>query len=303
VASTQDGYNFTFLQGIKVRSGTNYIGTLVAKHPDVQVVPPRSRGRPGGEFPVLRSIADHADSLDRFTKEYIGDAPIDLTPLLRKAGDAWVELIVQRFSLYPGAVFLKYPSVRGIEVFFKAFPDSRLIVLLRDGRDTVASAMKAALARRDNTKFEKKARRHLNHLIARDVTAHARVWATAARAILEFDRAHRIGPWSDRYLLVRYEDVFAAPEHWGERLFEFMGLSASAELIGSLRDVEVVGSSYFGAAGKEDARKPNWQPTARTEHFKPVGRWQSWNGAQKALFKRVAGAELAALNYADDDDW
>ena len=72
---------------------------------------------------------------------------------------AWLTYLIETFSLQPGHVFVKSSNVRHIDKFFAMFPEARLIILVRDGRDNVASSVKAALAVRRHKTFGSELRR------------------------------------------------------------------------------------------------------------------------------------------------
>ena len=145
------GYGFTFLLGVRVRSGTNYLAKVMSCNPHIQLVPP---GKTTDEFPVLRDMDHWEKGFSAFLHQYKGPRGVyDFKRFLPHFGAAWLRYVIDTFSLRPGHVFLKDPSVRYLGRFFDMFPDARLIVLVRDGRDNVASSVRASLATRARTSF------------------------------------------------------------------------------------------------------------------------------------------------------
>jgi hypothetical protein len=300
---SHEDVRFVFLQGIRVRSGTNYLGRIAACHPALQFIPPRRENKPGGELPLMASLPSVRGVFDRMMKAYIGDTPLDFSSFAREQGDALLRALAATYELEPGTVFFKDPTTEGLESFFDFFPDEKLVLLVRDGRDNVASGVKASMAKRKNMTFSHEARRYLNHWAFRDFRGHAKQWAASARRILAFDAAHKSSAHADQYLILRYEDVYSDPRMWARKLFDFMELAVEDEVLAEVEALGVVGSSYYSADQTETASKVNWVPTPRTEAFRPVERWRSWGAAKKQMFKRIAGDELLALGYATDKDW
>jgi hypothetical protein len=218
-------------------------------------------------------------------------------------GTAWLEYVVDTFSLQPGHVFLKDPSVGHIDRFFDMFPDAQLIILVRDGRDNVASSMRAGLATRAHTTFAEKSKNRLNHLLMRDLASAARDWATSVGKIVRFDQEFKASPFGSRYMILRYEDVYENPRQMAERIFAFMEVPCDEAILDAVEKAEVVGSSFYGSSGQEDARKPNWIATPKTAAFQPMGRWKRWSARQRNLFRRIAGEQLIRMGYEKDGNW
>jgi hypothetical protein len=137
----------------------------------------------------------------------------------------------------------------------------------------------------------------------RDFTSAAREWSSSVGKILKFDEKFRHTPHASRYLILRYEDVYTNPKEMAERIFTFMGVPFDADILDAVANAEVVGSSFYGKGGQEDAKKPNWKPTAKTSAFQPVGRWSRWSAFQKNVFKRIAGEQLISMGYERDLNW
>ena len=296
-----DDYRFTFLHGVRVRSGTNYLGKVMGCNPHVQLVPLQ---RTTAEFPLMRDFPSWERAFGDFVDKYKGNKEVyQLRHFLPHLGDAWMSYLIQTFSLQPGNVFLKDPSVRHIHRFFDVFPRARLIMLVRDGRDNVASSMKAALARRPSATFVDKSRNGLNHLLMRDFIGAARDWAKSVTQIVRFDEEFKASPLASRYMIVRYEDIFRNPREMGRKLFEFMEVPWDDAILEAVENADVVGSSFYGKGGMEDAQKPNWKATPKSEAFQPIGRWKGWNPLRKNLFKHIAGPQLIQMGYETSPNW
>jgi hypothetical protein len=284
-----------------VRSGTNYLGKVMGCNPRVQLVPPK---KTTDEFPMLRVMESWEKAFDDFAVRYTGDRKtFQFDHFLRHLGDAWQDYLIETFSLQPGHVFLKDPSVRHIDRFFDTFPEAKLILLVRDGRDNVASSVKAGLAIRSRDSVVERSKKRLNHLLFRDFVQYARDWSSSVGRILSFDEKFRDTPRASQYMIVRYEDVFRHPREMAERLFSFMGVEYDDATLDAVDNAEVVGSSFFASSGREEAKKPNWKATPKTDAFKPLGRWNQWSALQKSMFKRIAGEQLISMGYEKDLNW
>ncbi len=294
-------YRFTFLHGARVRSGSNYLGSIMGCNPHIQLIPP---GKTMYEFPLIEDLGAWKAAFAAFVNKYKGKPEdFEFVRFSPHLGNAWLRYLIETFSLQPGHIFIKWSSVRNIDRFFDVFPEAKLILLVRDGRDNVASSVKATLATRHHKSLVQKLRTKLSHLLMRDFRAAAEDWSSAVRKIMQVDEELRKTPAASRYLLLRYEDVFQRPREMGARIFEFMGVPYDEAVLDAVENADVVGSSFYSARGKEDADKPNWQATPRTEAFQPLGRWKKWSASQKKIFDRIAGKQLLAMGYETDPNW
>lgn len=295
------GPEFVFLQGMRVRSGTNFLARIAMQHPEVRIVPPEG---PTNEFHLMMTLPDWERAYTRVARRLFGRHPAPAwSDFERRLGDAWRGLIVDHYAFDGGTIFMKDPHVDRIDEFFDLFPDSRLILLVRDGRDNVASSERAGLLVRRTMGRLGRYRRRIRHWTMRDFVGHASAWARAARRVLAFDATHRGGGRAGQYRVVRYEDVVADPRAEARRLFEFLGLESTDEVLDRVEGTRVVGSSFYGVSGREDATRRAPGPVEKTAAFQPVGRWQDWGPARKRVFKRLAGRELVEMGYAEDDSW
>ena len=166
------------------------------------------------------------------------------------------------------------------------FPDCRILHLIRDGRDTVASLMfrnrganwghlkipgwKALLERYPTQ----------NHIRC------AHQWHEAVR--LARNEGTPLGP--QRYHEVRFEDLAASPVAAVERILGFLGLETTA----AVRDA---------AAKIQDSTQDSYHAQRQVRHFVDnhavrVGRWRENLSAQQvAEIAAVCGELLRELGY------
>jgi Sulfotransferase family len=264
-----------FILGLAPRTGTNYLFHLLSLHP--------------GVVPATRLPEDfllhHADLLleyvrrttQRWNPRWQGSTPQAPTALVKALGTALRDFLVAYATAYGSEMsrnddkrlVFKTPSVANLAHFFELFPGASLLVMVRDGRDTVESGVRSF-----GWKYEAATRR----------------WCRGALTVLEFDRVHRGG--TNHYRLVRYEDVVRDPEGTMRELLRFLDLDVSVYDFGAARGLPVYGSS-----DRESGAKVDWKPLTKTEAFNPLGRWERWSAYRRRRFAWVAGGLMAELGY------
>jgi hypothetical protein len=161
--------------------------------------------------------------------------------------------------------------VENIGKFHTLFPESHLVILVRDGRSVVESGIRTF-----GWSFEQAVHR----------------WREAARTILKFDEREEGGP----YHVIRYEDLFRDTAGELKELLEFLRLDPSTYDFESAVDTPVRGSSTYG----QDDKDVDWEPVEKGEDFDPLRRWDSWSDARLDRFHWIAGEELRALGYSTE---
>lgn len=260
-----------FVLGIMQRSGTNYLWDLLAQHPDVVTRAPIFEDH-------LLQRADHlARYVDAVTAGWTdswGVPPEEKDALLRSLGDGIVAFLNAKSD---GArVVTKNPHVTNLELFPRLFPEADLAVVVRDGRNLVASGMRTF-----GWTHESATRRY----------------AEAARTIVAFDDAHRGGDL--RYRIVRYEDLVDRLEPTLLELLDAFGLDPSRYDVEAAKTLPVRGSSTLKAEGGDGT--VHWQPVEKAEGFDPRRRYEDWTPYQRHRFALLAGEAQRALGYDSDD--
>lgn len=255
-----------FILGIAHRSGTKYLSDLLRLHPDC--------GRPA---PVWEDfLVHHLDLLTEYVEAVCrhwqawGDTREAEQELSRALGEALIAFLDSRHERK--RTVTNTPSVRNLGHFFSFFPDARLIILVRDGRAVVESALRSF-----GGSFE----------------ARVRHWAEAAKAILRFDEGMR--GEGLRYLIVRYEDIWRDVEEQLRWIFGFLALDADVYDFGAAAKTPIRGSSMFG---RKDGTV-HWDPVDRTAQFDPLRRWADWSRARHERFNWIASRYLRAFGYAE----
>ena len=159
------------------------------------------------------------------------------------------------------------------------FPAAKLVILIRDGRDTVQSFSKSWGG---HGAFRKMAAR----------------WAERVDQLYNMQDQATAAGYSNRILWVQYDQLNNETETEMKRILDFAGLDEKQFPWDQLKNTPVLGSSEFKAAGHV-----HWNPVEKTESFKPVNKWQSWTKKQRDTFKEYAGEALIRSGFAQDLNW
>jgi protein-tyrosine sulfotransferase len=257
-----------FIHGILPRSGTNFIWDLLLLHPDC------SRGRE----PVNEDLfLEHSDHLTAFAAAVQsawnptwGTFGVDIrNRLYESIGDGLISFL---WTDRTRRLVTKSPSVGHLDRFFAFFPSARLLILVRDGRSVVQSAMDT---------------------FGWDFDRACRAWSEAGRTIRRFQQTESAR--ADRWRLIRYEDFVDDTEAQLRAVFEFLRLDAQRYDFTAARNLPVRGSSAFGL---QDG-KVHWEVVPKDKTFTPKERWRSWTAAQRERFEWLAGEQLVDFGYAD----
>jgi Sulfotransferase family len=264
-----------FIIGIRSRSGTTYLSHLLRLHPDCCDVP----------APIWEDfLLYHADLLARYARstyshwhhwviaEGVEERLED--KLLQGIGDGLISFLTSRIRAR--RLVTKMPGVRNLEYFFKLFPHARLLILVRDGRAVVESAVKTSGFKPSSVKYE----------------AAMRSWARGAETILRFDQATKNSDF--KYLIVRYEDIWSDVKGELHKIFDFLNLDVATYDFNAATNLAVRGSSVF--RGEEDVVQ--WKrPVEKTTDFNPMSRWNDWSHALHERFNWIAGEYLEQFGY------
>lgn len=273
-----------YVSGVSPRSGTNWLSDLIVRHPKCK----RGLAEEDNFVRFSHHLIEYIEDLkNRWRSDWTAQRA-EMDKLILRAFGAGLKRVLEigssnnvdlsQFSEdqnpleWPSSdkrVITKTPYVKNINFFFKIFPDTPLIILVRDGRSVVESAMRTF-----GWKFDTAARR----------------WRDAAKMILEFDEKK-----DDNlpYYIVRYEDLYKDTICELESLFDFLSLDTAVYDFEEAVEAPVVGSSTYGQKGGE----VDWKPVEKKEDFDPLRRWEAWSGARHDRFSWIAGDELEAFGY------
>lgn len=204
--------------------------------------------RPGAETELLGALGSGLVARLGALADTSGDGPPGRTPVI------------------------KTPSVRGIGRVPVLFPTARCVVVVRDARDAVESAVRTF---------------GWSHAGA------MRRWAAGARELLELGDPFDSGP--DRWwTVVRFEDLASDAPSVVPGILRFCGLDPGAYDEAAYRQPVRGSSDLRLTEGDVD-----WRPRQLPEGFRPTGRWASWGPAERARFRAVVGDLNRRLGYGE----
>lgn len=278
-----------FIVGIAPRSGTNYLYSLLNRHPECF-------SGSFGEIMLLRHSALLVAYAERvvatWSQKWVVSGEVDEDGLLGNLGTGLVNWLRRRqaaltLATEPDAAstskklfLIKTPDVRGLQHFTRLFPDARTILLVRDGRAIVESGVRS---------FDWRYERAMQQ------------WAMAASTVLNFMRDHAGS--DNTIVLMRYEDLVADEETELNRIFRFLNLDPRLYDFDAAAAMGVIGSSE----SRGDSGRVHWKEVAKRGDFDPLHRFEGWSRRRRARFAWVAGRQMTALGYDLDtavpSDW
>jgi len=288
-------YTFFFLCG-HPRSGTNWIGALLNRHPDVNC---------HGEYRFEGLLQGHRD-LIAYEWHAAYHEPV------RSEAHACLRDTVRRVMLAsrerrPKATTLGDRTPRGLDVLLEGAPH---FLIVRDPRDVLVSSMFVELKHRllnfslprfrdrleplhkaineDPEHFYK----HPEQLLSDE--AFVRHLATRWSRHVAFDlgQLDRIesGEMPARVRVLRYEKVHADPEGERAEMYRFLGLDPQCAMALDERSRTKPGISNGTPGGHYRKGQPgDW----RTYFHEDAKRW----------FKEAAGEMTVRMGYEEDQDW
>jgi len=274
-----------FIQGIWVRSGTNYLWRLLLMHDDCHV------GSVGEDFLLKYAhlLWSYSENVYRHWtpkwRKRMGGSP---NSLLEHVGQSLVSFIKLPWYYYPdeevedriekipiqnikkSRLVTKTPNVNNLSYFFQLFPEANLIIIVRDGRSVVESAMKT---------------------FGRGFEYSVRQWATGARKIIAFDKEQKKS--NQRYAIVKYEDVYTDTEKELRKIFSVLNLDPGHIDYDAARNLPIFGSSELQQAEGQ----MHWKPVEKKKKFDPIKRWRNWDDQMHDRFNWIAGDVMEMFGY------
>lgn len=268
-----------FILGIGPRSGTNFLHGLLLRHPAVCGVQALNedfflanahhlerfaRACATQWLPEWGCIETHRQLLGRSLGGALASHLHSLvTPPPEHCDDSDRE-DPTRFN-DRRVVVGKTPSVQNLDLLHM-FPGVEPIVLVRDGRSQVESAMRS---------------------FGWQFRSSSKAWARAARTVLQARER------SPELLVLRYEDLVEDPVAQLAKVFRRVGLDIADCDEDALLNLPVIGSSEFYSPGKGI----DWQRRESPHGFGSTRRHKTWTRLKHYRFNRIAGVEMQALGY------
>lgn len=257
-----------FVIGISQRCGTHYLYDLLIRHPDCRPALGRTSWEGSWEDQLLRFadlLADYADRV--VASNRLNDASLRAT-MLRNIGAGLLDTLrtvdPDVAPDDPRRPVTKTPLTDHLELFTDLFGSASLVLLVRDPRATVASALRT---------FGGPAEKWLQ------------TWRSGARRIAAFVEAH-----PGAAVVVRYEDLYDDPAGAMTRICSDVGLEPGRY---EHAEIPVRGSSELG--GRPAAI--NWDPVPRTDDFRPLARGDQLPAPVAARLNWLAATEMEQFGY------
>jgi protein-tyrosine sulfotransferase len=264
----RDGGPVLFLHGVQPRSGTNFVSSLLAQHPDIVADPMGIH-----ELPLLMMLDDIGTLQRRFLMRCRANrAAFDRYDFVSVLANGIVAA-AERQSVPGQRLLFRSPHAHMLQLFPVFFPDDLLIVLMRDGRDVITSTQSTWKSGPFGKTF-------------RDLCLE---WAYSAEAAL--DAVDQVG--RHRCRLVRYEDAVGDPAGTFKMLCEFAKIEPGKVDPERLTSLPVKGSSEASRVGDH----VSWTPIEKPRAFNPIGRWKTWTSRQHRLFWSIAGEMMMRAGY------
>ncbi len=265
------------------RSGTNFLSHIMNMHPKL-IFPSKEK------FPDEHCLFTYIEDLKKYvyktsatwSKWTNGDqnpSSDQAKKLMSYIGDG----ILNYFSedlCEDELLLLKTPDAGNFMDFFHLFPSTKVVLLIRDGRDTVESFLKSWGG---SASFGKMTNRWKDRMIQIEKL---------------IERAKEAGIDQNIYCL-KYDNLNSNTEEELSKIFDFLDLDASIFPWDKLKQTPVLGSSSY-RGGEKDV---HWKPIAKTNDFKPSGKWMEWGERKKSRFKKIAGKELVKFGFAENNAW
>lgn len=169
----------------------------------------------------------------------------------------------------------KYPSSKGIENFFRFFPNERLVIILRDGYSNVDSLYRAHINKRKSS--------------YKTVFIFVRCclkWRESIIIIYKFLKENRS---LDQVHLIEYSALNKNTGLETKSLLQSLNLNIPSNWDEVVDKITVKGNT--AASEKErNGLAANWKELDKKSDFDPVNRWKTnWSFWQRVVFSILCG--------------
>lgn len=239
-----------FLLGSGPRSGTNYLFRLLLKHPEVKPM------KLGGEDFLLYFSNHLMDFTQKVSDIWNPSWGNDRESLNKALGSGLEQMLGLSSDTKEKVVLAKTPLAGNSENVFELFPNAKVILLVRHGKDMIESYIKSF-----NSSFDVALWRY----------------ASEANSIIKFRKKFKDFE-DEKFIVLRYEDIVQNIESEIERLLSFLGLPADSYDMQEALNQGVIGSSKL----KDEDGAVTWKKEfEKSDSFKAIGAGNDWSKAQK----------------------
>jgi len=261
--------NKIFIVGALNRSGTNFLSDIVQL--DARFEPSPNIGE--DYFLVYSDLLETycKQTTRHWGKSWREPNNTGSQDMIKAIGESLLSFSLNGSSCSQHVVF-KTPRADNLSNFFKMFPELKVMLLVRDGRDTVDSFLKSF----DNYSFI-------------DVV---KLWVKGVESILSFIEKCDAGS-KNNVLLLKYEDIINGCPETVNKICDFCSLDPISVNINSIQDMPLRGSSVIRGGSKE----VHWGLESKPKDYALQGKWRSWPKFKKILFNLIAGNTMKKLGY------
>ncbi len=258
--------NPVFIVGITGRSGTNYLSSLLKTHPDCE-----SSSLMAEDFIIygLDKLTKFSDKISNKWKKEWNYHPDMQNQLNKSLGDGMSMFLAN--NKHSKCIVSKTPSTMNIDKLFNFFPEAKLIIIIRDGRDVVESGV--------NSNF-------WNY----EMGFH--IWDASASRIHQFIKKNESFP--EKFLLVKYEDLINSLDEELVRIFDFCNLPSEEFDLQEAKDIKLLGSSI---AANPEKKEFKWEIVNNKSNFNPLNRSQNWKRSLHYRYNRKCGGNTQKFGY------
>ena len=272
--SRQSNIRPVFIIGCQ-RSGTTFLGSLLGGHSECVCVPEAQF-----KFSLVRDsseVCGYADLFERLSENWRfkiwGISYQDIKPFLSASQGSPKSLLVAAVRAFAEKVGRREPSmwidhtpenIWSPDVLLEAFPNAKIIHIVRDGRATAASVLPLDWG-------------------PNEILSASEWWDRSIAMGLELESRM---PEHDLIMRVRYEDLVQAPDEILTKLCVFLGLEFEPEMVTGK------GFKAPGYTAKQHAM------VGSAPSLDSMSKWQkTLSKRQIEIFEMLSGRYLQELHY------
>jgi hypothetical protein len=248
-----------FIFGIERRAGTNFLGALLKNYQGSIYV------RKVGEDYLIHPSDKLFEYVDSVVKKWNPKWRSERASLIKSISNGLLQFLDS--SNENKVCITKTPSTKNIQNCYTLFPDSYIVIIIRDGRDLAESAKRSF-----NWIYEYSFRK----------------WADSAKRILNFMNEFK----DAKAIIIKYEDLHANTEKEITRLLDFCSLDNVNYDFSAIKNLPVIGSSTYRRDGEV-----NWEPRVKDQSFSPLDKTHAWSKLRHYRFNKVCGKYAQRLGY------
>ena len=280
---------FVMIHGQMPRCGINYLMDILSKHSHTFQYPNNI-----WEFHHFQKIGDLHQYLSQLKRtRHMGD--LDLTRLKGCIGEAWMNYM-RSFAEggdHGKTILLKESNVENLEHFFDYFPTARLILVTRDGRNAVESALNSDFCTPTIAGRIFKYQGWQRLRIPSAFEAICKKWNTSAIKVSDLTK-NSFEDNADRLLWIRYEDLYENTISETEKILNFCQLSTPDLNWDEISTMPVRGSSFL----RDSNGEINFSEGISTNSpLDSMLRWKDWTRKKHDIFWQYCAPGMKLLGY------